>query len=414
MRVTSLFKRLVRLEGVRVVGVEFDQEHPAGPLVVVRVERRRGRVLACSGCGQVMRAVYDHVERRWRHLDLAGVRCQIRCRLARLSCPDCGVRAEAVPVARPGARFTRSFEDSCVWLCRHTPTSVVARFMRVDWASVGRMLGRLGAEHEARRDRLRGLHRIGIDEVSWKGGHHYLTVVSCHDRGRVVWVGRGERATALGRFFDELGPAGCRRIHAVSSDLCPRYLPVIRRRVPRALICADAFHLMRLAHFALDRVRAASWQKLRQDDPEAARWLKGTRFALRRGPARRRPSDQALIAQLEKHNGEVFRAWLWVEQLRALLRGASPWPEARGLLGELAAAADQLGHPKFAELGRTLGRHVWAVLNTIRFGLSNGRIEAMNSTVRLISHRARGFRRVENLIGLIHLVCGDLAVELPT
>ncbi|MDX6645676.1 MAG: hypothetical protein QOK40_1403, partial [Miltoncostaeaceae bacterium] len=36
------------------------------------------------------------------------------------------------------------------------------------------------------------------------------------------------------------------------------------------------------------------------------------------------------------------------------------------------------------------------------------------STVRLLSHRARGFRRVESLIALIHLVCGRLHVELPT
>jgi transposase len=414
MRVASLFKRLVRLEGVRVVGVELDEEDPAGPLVVVRVERRRGRVLACSGCGQVMRAVYDHVERRWRHRDLAGVRCQIRCRLCRLACPDCGVKTEAVPFARCGSRFTKSFEDSCVWLCRHAPASVVSRFMRVDWATVGRMLGRLWSEQRARRPGLGRLRRIGVDEVSWKEGHHYLTVVSCHDTGRVVWVGRGDRTQALERFFDELGPSGCARLLAISADLGPAYLGVIARRAPRAAVCADPFHLVQMAHFALDRVRARSWQKLRRQDPEAARWLKGARFALRRGPARRTDEDRALIAQLEEANQDVYRAWLWVEQLRAFLRERRPACESWFMLRALSEAAGQLGHPRFARLGRTLRRHAGAILNTIRLGLSNGRIEAMNSTVRLLSHRARGFRRVDNLIALIHLVCGQLEVELPT
>jgi transposase len=118
---------------------------------VVRIARRKGRVLACSGCGQVMRAVYDRIERRWRHRDVLGVRCQIRCELHRLACPSCGVRSEAVPFARAGARFTRSFEDTCLWLTRHAPKRVVAELMRVDWETVGRMLSRLKAEDAARR-----------------------------------------------------------------------------------------------------------------------------------------------------------------------------------------------------------------------------------------------------------------------
>jgi transposase len=413
MRVASLFKRLLQIKGLRVVGVELIDEDD-GALLVVHCARPKRRVLACSGCGQVMRAVYDHVERRWRHRDLAGVRCQIRCQLVRLSCPDCGVRPEVVPFARPGARFTRAFEDSCVWLARHAPKSVVAQYMGVDWATVGRMLSRLWGEHKDRHGELGRLRRIGVDEVSWKGGHHYLTVVSCHEAGRVVWVGRGERAAALERFFDELGPKGRARIQAVSADLCPHYLPVIRRRVPQAARCADPFHLVQMAHFALDRLRARSWQRLRKADPEAARWLKGARFALRRGPTRRTQADQALIAQLERQNQEVFRGWLWVEQFRAFLRQRRRMLEMRRMLDELIDAALQLAHPLFGRLARTLRRHAQAVLNTIQLGLSNGRIEAMNSTVRLLSHRARGFRRVDSLIALIHLVCGRLHVELPT
>ena len=94
MRVATLFKRLLGIPGVRVLAVWLEEDR-AGPLVVVRLARRERRVLACSGCGQVMRAVYDHIERRWRHRDVLGARCQIRCRLARLACPTCGVQCEA-------------------------------------------------------------------------------------------------------------------------------------------------------------------------------------------------------------------------------------------------------------------------------------------------------------------------------
>ena len=142
---------------------------------------------------------------------------------------------------------------------------------------------------------------------------------------------------------------------------------------------------------ALDRLRAAEWQRLRREDPDAGRWLKGTRFALRRGPDRRSDADRALIDQLAEANAPVYRAHLWCDQLRATLRSADP------------EAASALGHRRFARMASSITRHLEQILNTIRHRITNGRIEALNSTVRLISHRARGFRRVENLIGLIHL-----------
>lgn len=413
MRVAQLFKRLLGLPGVRVVGVELI-ERAGSPWVVVRLARPGARAMACSGCGQAVRAIYDRSERRFRHRDLAGARCELVAEVRRLSCPACGVRAEAVAFARPGSRFTRDFEDTCAWLARHAPARVVAQLLRIDWETVGRIAARVVAAGRRGSDGLEGLVRIGVDEVSWRKGHHYLTVVSCHDTGRVVWVGAGDRASALGRFFDQLGPERAKAIRAVSADLGPAYLGVIADRAPGAAICADPFHLVGMASFALDRLRSARWQRLRKEDPERARWLKGTRFALRRGPGRRSEADTKLIEELARENQEIYRAWLWVEQLRALVVGQTDPAQAPALLEGLATEAGELGHPRFGRLGRTLARHAGLILNTLAHRISNGRIEAMNSTVRLLSHRARGFRRVENLIGLIHLVCGRVTVELPT
>lgn len=413
MRVAELFKRLLGLPGVRVVDVALE-ERAGGPWVVVRIAPcSGGRRPACSGCGQLVRGAYDRVERRWRHRDLGGARCEVRTRVRRLQCPSCGVRAEALAWARPGARFTRPFEDTCAWLSRHAPTSVVARLMRIDWETVGRIAGRVVAEQRAGGDGLGGLRRIGVDEVSWKAGHNYLTVVVCHDSGRVVWVGAGAPARALIRFFTELGPARAARIEAISLDLAPRFHAVVARHAPQAAICADPFHLVALAQFALDRLRAAEWQRLRREDPAGGRWLKGARFALRRGPARRTRADLDLIAELAEANQAIYRAHLWCDQLRATLGRADP-AGAAAELGQLARQAPALGHRRFTRLAGTLTRHDEHILNTIRHRISNGRIEALNSTIRLLSHRARGFRRIENLIALIHLVCGRVHVELPT
>lgn len=65
-------------------------------------------------------------------------------------------------------------------------------------------------------------------------------------------------------------------------------------------------------------------------------------------------------------------------------------------------------------MARTFADHAEAIVNAIHLGISDARIEAMNSTVRLMSHRSRGFRRVESLPALIRLVCGKIPVALPT
>ena len=62
----------------------------------------------------------------------------------------------------------------------------------------------------------------------------------------------------------------------------------------------------------------------------------------------------------------------------------------------------------------TIDTHCELVVNAITERLSNARLEGMNSTVRLLSHRARSYRRLASLLAMITLVCGRIPVRLPT
>lgn len=53
------------------------------------------------------------------------------------------------------------------------------------------------------------------------------------------------------------------------------------------------------------------------------------------------------------------------------------------------------------------------ILSAIRLALSNGRLEGLNSKVRLISHRSFGFHSAAPLIALIYLCCGGVVVTPP-
>jgi transposase len=272
VRVTTAFSRLVRLPGVWVKEVQFEPDR-----VVVEVALRRRR-LQCPRCEFSTRARKDTrpVDSVWRHLDLGVWRLEIRCRRRRLRCPRHGVLAEGVPFARHLSHFTRDFECLIAWLAARTDKSAIRRLLRVDWDTVGRIVTRVCAD-ELDPDRLNALFDVGIDEVSWKKQHNYLTLVADHRAGKIVWgcAGAGERAAD--RFFAELDPGSARpprapqqdpteaacsppadprcdddepeqpvgeraaRLEAISLDMGPGYAAAARWHAPQAVICIDPY-----------------------------------------------------------------------------------------------------------------------------------------------------------------------------
>ena len=201
VRVTSAFSRLLCLEGVWVRGVEFLADR-----VLVRVALRRQRLI-CPVCGYATMAregIQDH-ESVWRHLDLGVWRLEIRATLRQLRCPEHGVHVEGVPFARHRAHFTRDFDDLVAWLATKADKTTITRLVRIDWQTIGRIIKRVG-EELIDGDRLTGLFEISMDEVAWRKGHRYLTLVADHSRGCVVWGTEGKGQAAADEFFDELDP----------------------------------------------------------------------------------------------------------------------------------------------------------------------------------------------------------------
>jgi transposase len=202
MRVTAAFSRLLHLPEVWVQKVRFEPDR-----VIVWVALRRKR-LCCPKCSYwtMARENKQHHDSVWRAVDLGVWRIEIRCRLRRLRCPEHGAHVEGVPFARDGARFTRDFEDVVAWLATKTDRTAICRLMRIDWETVGRIIDRVG-EEKLPADRLDELFEISIDEVAWRKGHEYLTLIGDHRKGCVVWGCDGKGQAAADRFFKALDPA---------------------------------------------------------------------------------------------------------------------------------------------------------------------------------------------------------------
>lgn len=406
MRVTTAFNRMLCLPGASVIDVGFG---PTGVVVWVRLRRRR-RV--CAVCGSVEGLeVHDRRAKRWRHLDLGACRCTIACELRRLRCRTCGVHLEPVPWARPGAAYTRDFEDVAAWLAQQMAKTPVARLLKIAWDSVGRIVERVVADH-LDEERLAGLVMIGCDEISYRKGQRYLTTVADHAGGRIVWSAPGRNAQTLQDFFDVLGERK-HSIQAVSIDMNGGYEKAIRAAVPQAEVCFDPFHVVALAGRAVDDVRRAEWNTHAKSTTPTGKWLKGVRWALRKAPENLTDRQRLALAEVQQTNKRLYRAYLLKEQLRALYHLDDPADAPAHLTAWLAWAARSRLRP-FVRLARTLKARRDGILAAIRLGLTNSRLEGLHSKVRLLSHRSFGFHSTEPLIALIYLCASGIEIDLPT
>ena len=406
MRVTTAFKRLLRLPGASVTDVSFGAE---GVIVTVKLRRRR-RV--CSRCGQTGRQleIHDHRVKRWRHLDLGASRCVIESELRRLRCPDCGVHLEAVPWARPDAHHTRDFDDLVAWLAQQMAKTPIAGLLRIGWDTVGKIVERVVADH-LDAGRLTGLVAIGVDEISYRRGQRYLTTVVDHRKGPIVWCAPGRNAATLQAFFDLLGERK-HSIKAVSIDMSGGYQQAIHESIPDAEICFDPFHVVRLAQRAVDQVRRDEWNAHERSHTPAGKWIKGTRWSLLKAPHKQTIDQLSKLGEVQQANKPLYRAFLLKEELRVLYQLDDPTLAPEHLDAWLTWASRSRLEP-FVKLARTIRRHRDGILNAIRLGLNNGRLEGLNSRIRLISHRSFGFHSASPLIALVYLCCTGTIVPLP-
>jgi transposase len=346
-------------------------------------------------------------------LDLGTTQVFLQARTRRVVCAEHGVVVAAVPWARPGSRFTAAFEDTCAWLVCHAALSVVAILLRVAWRSVSDIITRVVAQRAAQTDRLAGLRRIGIDEISYRKGQRYLLVVVDHDTGRLVWAGKDRTQETLRRFFDQLGAERAAALTHVSADGADWIHTVVAERAPRAVLCLDPFHVVAWATKALDQVRRGLAGQLRRSGrAEQATTIKNTRWALLKNPDSLSTEQRTTLAGIQATNGPLYRAYLLKEQLRAVFQ-ARDLPAARRLLIGWLAWAQRSRLPAFVKLAKTIKRYRQLILNSVEHGLSNARSEATNTHLRLLTRRAYGFRTPEALIAMADLTRGGLCPSLP-
>lgn len=412
MRVNKVVRQVLGLADTVVLGASMDVV--AGTLVVL-VRPRLAVSGRCGVCGVPCHS-YDRGtgRRRWRAPDLGRLRVFLEAEVPRVRCGVHGVVVALLPWARHGARHTRDFEDTTAWLARHTARSTVAQLMRVTWRSVGSMVTRVLADLDARAgDRLAGVRRIGIDEISYKRGHKYLVVVVDHDTGRLLWMNPERTKKSLGEFFDHLGEQRSAQLELVSADGADWIADMVGLRAPQAKLCMDPFHVVVWGMDALDRTRRQIVAAARREGKAELVKALGPRcrFALWKNPEDLTERQQATLADIEHTNQPLYRAYLLKEQLRAVFAdGGAERGDRLDRWLHWAATSDL---PAFTDLADRMKRYVDDIKNALTHRLSNARVESINTKIRLLTRIAFGFKSVKALIALAMLHLGGYDLRLP-
>jgi len=176
-------------------------------------------------------------------------------------------------------------------------------------------------------------------------------------------------------------------------------------------VCFDPFHVVQLGGKACDQVRRDEYNIHGRSSTEAGKWIKSARYSLLKDPAKQTPKQLLKLAEVVATNKAMYRAFLLYGELRYIYR--LPRDEAAARLDAWLAWASRSRLKPFIKLARTLRKHKAGVLAAVELGISNGRLEALNSKVRLLSHRAYGFHSADALIAMIYLCCAGITIALP-
>jgi len=310
-----------------------------------------------------------------------------------------------VPWARVGSTFTRAFEDEVAWFMQKTNQSATALYFGISWPTAGKIARRVVAE-KLDGKLLENLRFLGIDEISYGRPRKFLTVVVDHEKHRVIWAAPGQSAKTLAQFFQLLGTERCSGIEAISIDMDPAFEKAIRKYAPDAEIVYDRFHVIQLLSRAVDEVRR---EQVRNASSEEKTELKSSRYALLKNPWNLKPAEEEKLSTIQKTNARIYRAYLLKETFRKLFEASSAQQGSR-IFSKWFFWARRSALEPFKKLALTLKDHLPGILRFLERKLTNSPVEGMNSKIRMISHRAFGFRSAHALIAMIHLNCSGITL----
>ena len=390
MQLKTILNRVEKHKSFVYGKVRFGRK--AGRLALsVSLRPRRGSCPVCSGCGR-RGPQYDRLApRRFEFVPLWGLAVFFVYRMRRVECPRCGVKVERVPWGDGRCHLTKTYRWFLAGWAKRLSWQEVATVFHTSWQSVFRSVRHAVYWGIVHRD-WGTINAIGIDEIAWRKGHKYLTLVYQIDEGlkRLLWIGLDRREETLHKFFDWLGAEKADQIRFVCSDMWPAYLKVIGLRAAKAVQILDRFHIASMINKAIDRIRAEEVRELRKNGRKAV--LANSRWLFLKRSENLSETQHEKLSELLRINLRVVRAYLLKEGFQRFWSYVSAqW--AGKFLDSWCTTVMRSRIEPLKRTAKTLRKHRHLMLNWFRaHGLSAGAVEGLNNKAKVTMRKSYGFR----------------------
>lgn len=397
MLVESLIKETVELQGFRVVTV---QKTAGGLEAELAADKRFAP--CCGACGTPANYRDTRPVRRFRHVPLWGIEVQLVYPPRRVSCRHCGgIHVEAMPWVSGKRRFTHALMVTLARWARVLTWKQVAALFRCSWSTVEAAVDEAVAYGMAHRD-LSTVTHIGIDEISRKRGHVYVTNVYDLNSRQLLWSGEGRARETLEGFFDWFGDERTAQLEGVCCDMWQPYADVVKARAPKAILVFDKFHIVQHLTKAVDQVRR---DEIREKGKEHKALMSKTRYIWLKNPWNLTDKQQARLSELEHLNLKINR--VLKESFRQFWSYTyAGWAERYLDNWFWWATHSRLGPMR--EFAWMLRRHQDDLMNYFRMPIHNGTVEGLNNKAKVISHKAYGFRTAKSYIRNLYHCMAEL------
>jgi transposase len=341
----------------------------------------------------VRRRGYDTLApREFSFVPLWAIAVTLVYAMRRVDCPRCRVTVEMVPWASGKSPLTHAYCWFLASWAKSLSWKETARRFRTSWDTVFKAVEtavRWGLEHRS----LDEIRAIGVDELSWKKGQKYLTMVYQLDHGcrRLVHISRERTAASFNTFFDMLGAQRTQRLQFVASDMWPAFRKVVRVRCSSAIHVLDRFHLMQLMSKAIDLTRRDEVRQLRAKGKHAI--LTKTRWIMLKNPRKFSDKQRSRLRELLQCNLKTVRAFLLKQSFADFWKYKAVW-RANAFLKDWTTRAMRSRNPHFKRFAQTLRNHQPELLNWFRARgkFAMGATEGFNNKARITTRKAYGFR----------------------
>jgi transposase len=357
---------------------------------------------------------YDHTELlTWRHLNVFQHRCEITCRLPRGKCRQCGhIFRVRPPWEGLSTHFTKEFEAFALLLMREMPMSKVAQTVGETDTRLWRMLFRQVEAAYAEAD-FSNVCCVGVDEMSVRKGHEYLSVFADLVRKRVLFATEGKDKATWVKFVEALEKHNGHR-HAItqaSMDMSPAYQRGVRDHCRNAQIVFDKFHVIKNANEAVDKVRRAEVRLGGQGVWEA---LHKSQWLWRKNPENLTETEQDRLARIKDKNLCTAKAYQMRLVLQDIYRSATAgiarhrfrvWCRWVRWVARFYKASLFRSMLKLAQM---VENHLAGILAHWKWGVTNAFMEGLNSVFSATKRKARGYRSTTHLITMLYFISGKL------